>query len=172
MKLNHILIVDDDVAVRRTLSAIFEAKGYVTSSAATGKTALERVRQEVPAVALVDLKLADMSGLELMVGIQEECPGTECIVLTGHASQASAIEAVNLGAYSYVQKPCDMDQLLLTIRRAIETREAEETLRIKDHALASALNGFAIADLVGNLTYVNNSWRNYSAIRAGGLNLG
>jgi response regulator RpfG family c-di-GMP phosphodiesterase/putative methionine-R-sulfoxide reductase with GAF domain len=80
-------------------------------------------------VALIDLKLEDRSGLELMREIKECFPATECIVLTGYASQESAIEAINLGAYSYEQKPYDMEQLLMTIRRAIEKREAEEALR-------------------------------------------
>ena len=83
----------------------------------------------MPVVALIDLKLEDMSGLEVMEKIKERSPDTECIVLTGYATQASAIEAVNLGAYGYVQKPYEIEQLLVTIRRAIEKREAQEALR-------------------------------------------
>ena len=100
-----ILIVDDDPKVRKTLSDILGVRGYVPIAAATGKAALGRIEEEMPAVALIDLRLEDISGLEVMRGIKECSPGTECIVLTGYASQASAIEAVNLGAYSYVQKP-------------------------------------------------------------------
>lgn len=124
-----ILTVDDDPILRKTLSDILMAKGYAPIAAATGKAALERVKEEMPPVALIDLMLEDMSGLEVMRKIKEHSPDTQCIVLTGHASQASAIEAVNLGAYSYVQKPYDVDQLLVTLRRAIEKREDEEALR-------------------------------------------
>jgi len=124
-----ILIVDDDPKLRKTLSGILRVKGYAPIVAATGKAALDRVEEEVPAVALIDLRLEDISGLEVMRGIKERSPGTECIVLTGYASQESAIEAVNLGAYSYVQKPYDVEQLLVTVRRAIEKREAREALR-------------------------------------------
>ncbi len=115
-----ILIVDDDPMVTRTLSGVLSARGYAHVAAGTGKEALDSIEDEAPAVALIDLVLEDMSGLEVMAEIKKRCPGTECIVLTGYASQASAIEAVNLGAFSYVQKPYDMEQLLVTIDRAVE----------------------------------------------------
>ncbi len=73
--------------------------------------------------------LGDMSGLELMKKIKASHPGTECIILTGHASQTSAIEAINLGDYGYVQKPYEIEQLLVTIQKAIEKRETEDALR-------------------------------------------
>ena len=124
-----ILIVDDNPEFRKCLSDILRAKGYAPIAAVKGKTALDKVKKEMPAVALIDLKLPDMDGLEVMREIKKRSPGTECIVLTGYASQASAIEAVNLGAYSYMQKPYDVEQLVVTIRRAIEKREAEEALK-------------------------------------------
>ena len=126
---SSILIVDDDPHLRKTLSDILKAKGYVTMIAAQGKTALAKVEHEKPAVALIDLKLPDMDGLELVREIKRRSPSPECVVLTGHASQSSAIEAINLGAYSYLQKPYDMEQLLVTIRRAVEKWEAEDALR-------------------------------------------
>jgi hypothetical protein len=67
--------------------------------------------------------------------IKKRSPGTECIIITGYASKASAIEAINTGAYAYVEKPYDMEQLLLMIRRAIEKREAEEALRESEERL-------------------------------------
>ena len=131
-----ILIVDDDPNLRKTLSDILRAKGYAPVAVATGQAALDQVEEETPAAALIDLRLEDMSGLEIMEEIKKRSPGTECIVLTGHASQASAIQAVNLGAYSYVQKPYNIEQLLVTIRRAIEKREAGEALRRRNRELA------------------------------------
>ncbi|MFH1124034.1 MAG: PAS domain S-box protein [Pseudomonadota bacterium] len=129
MDKKNILIVDDDPRLRKTLSDILKAKGYTPITVAEGKEALDKAREGGPVLALIDFKLEDMSGLEVIKGIKEYSPRTECIVITGYASQESAIEAVNLGAYSYVRKPYDMDQLLLTVQRAIEKQEAEESLR-------------------------------------------
>ncbi len=124
----RILIVDDDVSLRKTLSDILKVKGFAPVACETGKEALERITQEEIIIALIDLQLADISGLEVVRGIKERSPQTECILLTGHASQATAIEAVNLGAYSYFQKPYDLDQLLLSIRHAVEKCQAGKAL--------------------------------------------
>ncbi len=124
-----IFIVDDDLSIRKTLSHVLRAKGYAPVAVATGEAALYRLEEEWPVVALIDLKLEDMSGLELVEKIKARSPSTECIVVTGYASQSSAIEAVNLGAYGYVQKPYNVEQLLVTIRRAIEKREVGQSLR-------------------------------------------
>jgi len=129
MTSKRILVVDDDANLCRTVCDILEAKGYAAMAASTGQAALEYVEIESPAVALIDLRMEDLSGIELLRTIKQRSPQTECIVLTGHASQTSAIEAVNLGAYGYLQKPYDVDQLLVTIRRAIERREHRRALR-------------------------------------------
>jgi len=128
MSTEGILIVDDDPKVRKTISDILRTKGYTARAAGMGKEALEMVKDEAPQVALIDLKLEDISGLEVMKGIKECSPSTECIMLTGYASKESAIDAVNLGAYFYMEKPYDMEQLLLTIRRASEIRESQRKL--------------------------------------------
>ncbi len=125
-----ILIIDDDPGLRKTLSDILKIKGYASIAVDRGKIALEVIEAEQPpVVALIDLKLEDMSGLELMRKIKASSPDTECILLTGHASQSSAIEAVNLGAYGYMQKPYAIDQLLVMIHRAIEKHQAETALQ-------------------------------------------
>ncbi|KKL91340.1 hypothetical protein LCGC14_1895650, partial [marine sediment metagenome] len=125
----RILIVDDDLKFRKSLTDTLGAKGYAPIATATGRAALDIVEEEMAVVALIDLKLEDMSGIELMKELKECSPGTECIMITGYASKGSAIEAVNLGAYGYMRKPYDMEQLLVTIRRATEKREAAETLK-------------------------------------------
>ncbi|MDP2646440.1 MAG: response regulator [Desulfobacterales bacterium] len=178
MDKKDILIVDDDPRLRKTLSDILKAKGYTPITAATGKEALDKVRQEVPALALIDLKLEDMSGLEVIRGIKECSPDTECIVITGHASQESAIEAVNLGAYSYVRKPYDMEQLLLIVRRAFEKQAAAESLRESEEKFrevsASAQDGIIMLDNEGSISFWNEAAErifDYSAQEAMGQQL-
>jgi PAS domain S-box-containing protein len=124
-----VLVVDDDTALSKTLSDILQAKGYSPTTVSTGKAALEQLKDSRPLVAVIDLRLPDVDGLEVLQRIKEGCPDTECIVLTGYASESSAIEAINLGAYSYIRKPYDVEQLLLTIRRATEKKAAGQALR-------------------------------------------
>ncbi len=123
-----ILVIDDDSSLRNSLADILQAKGFEAATAATGGAALTRVEQQEIDVALIDLRLDDMPGLDVLRGVKQRSPDTECILLTGHASQDSAIEAINLGAYSYVQKPFDVDHLMLTIRRAAEKRASGKAL--------------------------------------------
>jgi PAS domain S-box-containing protein len=146
-----ILIVDDDQDLRMTLADILQVKGFAVVDASGGKTALQMLSQENPAVVLIDLRLPDMDGLELLQRIRQLSPGTECIVVTGYASQASAIRAVNLGAYSYVQKPYDVEQLLVTIRRAMERRQAEAALRESEESYRMLVRASPDAVIASNL---------------------
>ena len=130
-----ILVLDDDPDLRQTLGDILEARGYAVSMAAEGAAAVALAGRKRPPVALVDLRLQDMPGLEALAGIRQTSPWTECIVLTGHASQSSAIEASNLGIFGYLLKPYDMDQLLLLIQRAVEKHEARQEVHAKNRTL-------------------------------------
>ncbi|MEQ8188053.1 MAG: response regulator [Candidatus Eremiobacterota bacterium] len=124
-----ILIVDDESNIRRTLGDILTFRGYETISTDTGKKALEMAEKEKPCLVLLDMKLEDMSGLDILKYIKEKFSFMECIILTGYASQSSAIKAVNLGAYGYIQKPYEIEQLIIMIKRAIEKIESEEALK-------------------------------------------
>jgi PAS domain S-box-containing protein len=157
--LSKILIVDDDPQFRRTFADVLQGSGYDTTAVGTPRAAVRAARGDPPSVAIIDLKLENASGLEVMQQIRDVSPDTECIVLTGYASQESAIEAVNLGAYSYVQKPYDPDHLLLTIRRACEKadadrarRESEEKYRL---VIDGASEGIVLLDLKGNIEEIN-----------------
>ena len=101
-------------------------------------------------MALIDLQLEDMPGLELLRQLKTGSPATECILLTGHASQGSAIAAINAGAYSYFQKPCDIDQLVLSIQRAGEKRAAGQALRMSEATLQAVLQSTADGILAVN----------------------
>ncbi len=125
----RILIIDDDSNLRKTLSDILRAKGYETLAAKDGTEGLSLIGQKPVNLALVDLRLPDISGLEVLARIKADYPFTEAIILTGNASLDSAIDATNKGAFSFLQKPYDIDQLLLHIRRAIEKQQAEEKIR-------------------------------------------
>jgi diguanylate cyclase (GGDEF)-like protein/PAS domain S-box-containing protein len=125
----RVLVVDDDANFGRTLCDLLRSQGFAATAFNDGREAIAAIEEQEPCVAVIDLRLKDMTGLDIMRSVNRDLVNTECILLTGHASQESAIEAVSLGAFSYVQKPCDVEQLILQIRRACERWESERALR-------------------------------------------
>ena len=123
-----ILVVDDDPNLRKTLADILRVKGYATAVAANGAEAIAAAEQEMCSLALIDLMLPDMPGLEVMARIKAISPLTEAIILTGHASMDTAIEATGQGAFSYLLKPYQMDELLQKIGHAVERQQAQEEI--------------------------------------------
>jgi two-component system cell cycle sensor histidine kinase/response regulator CckA len=129
-----VLVVDDDNQILRTLRDILEHRGYAPLTAASGREGLEiaaRARTP-PAVALVDLRLPDMDGTEVVRRLHALSELTETVILTGHASVDSAVQALRQHSSDYLVKPVSPEQLLHTIERAGERwqrRRAEEALR-------------------------------------------
>jgi PAS domain S-box-containing protein len=161
-KKTRVLIVDDDARFRESLASVLGVHGYEIVTASEGESALRLARDNPPSVAVIDLKLQDISGLEVLRRLKQISPDTECIVLTGHASQDSAIEAVNLGAYSYIQKPYDLDGLLLAIRRASEKSETVRALRESEQKyrvlVEQSLQGMVVAEgLPPRLVFANRA---------------
>ena len=128
-----VLIIDDDAGMIKTLSGILRAKGYEPLAAESGKDALSLMERIPVNLALIDLGLPDISGLDLLSKVKAEHPKTEAIILTGNATLDSAIEATNRGAFSYLVKPYEPERLLLHIRRAFEKQRAEE--KIASHTI-------------------------------------
>ena len=156
-----VLLVDDDSNLRASLTDILKMKGFEPIPAATGRAALARIEKQNIDVALIDLKLQDMPGLELLRLIKAHSADTECILLTGYATQNSAIEAINAGAYTYIQKPCDMDQLVLSIQRAGEKREAGQALQESEARFRSMIENssdlICILNIDATLRYISPS---------------
>ena len=148
-----VLVLDDDRDFATTLKSILEAKGYPAVVAHDGAAALRIVRGESIAVAVIDFKLDDMPGIEVLRKVKQRAPSTECLLLTGHASQELAIEAINLGGFGFLQKPCNLDQLLVMVRRAVEKRDALEALRESERhtraILHSSLDAVVTVDEMG-----------------------
>ncbi|MCK5053159.1 MAG: response regulator [Anaerolineales bacterium] len=145
-----VLIVDDDQNLRKTLTDILNSRGYDPIAFADGDNAIRHAFSDPPHLALIDLRLEGKSGIEILGEIRAGSPFTECIVLTGHGSRGTAIEAINLGAYSYLLKPYDVDQLLLTIQRAVEKSLAEMALRENEERFRSVTETAAEAIIVAN----------------------
>jgi diguanylate cyclase (GGDEF)-like protein len=123
-----ILVVDDDPNLRKTLADILRVKGYETDVAANGMEAIVAAEHQTFSLALIDLMLPDMGGLEVMARIKAISPLTEAIILTGHASMDTAIKATGQGAFSYLLKPYQMDDLLQKIKHGVERQQAQEEI--------------------------------------------
>ena len=155
-----ILIIDDDPSLRKTLGEILSIHHYQVEEASSGAQAVKAAKDGDFSIALIDLKLMDLSGLEVLKKLKEISPNTECLITTGHASTDTAIEAVNLGAYSYLQKPYDIDQLLVTIRRASEKSQARFELAEAEtryqQLYEGAIDGILSTDLNGRILDYNS----------------
>jgi len=113
-----VLVVDDDEVFRNRLVRAFSERGFDAHGASDARTALESATAESPEYAVVDLRLPDRNGLEVVKALKALDPGTNIVVLTGYGSIATAIEAVKLGATHYLQKPADVDDILASFARA------------------------------------------------------
>jgi len=121
-----ILIVDDDEDVLESLKGILRSNGYSVDTAKTGREAIERSEARFFNLALLDIKLPDMEGTELLTRMHGETPRMMKVMVTGHPSLENAVEAVNLGADAYIIKPVDPDELLEVVEDKLrEQAEAE-----------------------------------------------
>ena len=112
----RILIVDDDESIRKALAAVLEEDGYIVDTAQTGKEAVEKCNTSFYNLALIDIRLPDMEGTQLLKTMKESTPPMVKIIVTGYPSLSNAIEAVNKGADAYLQKPLVMSDVLRTIK--------------------------------------------------------
>jgi signal transduction histidine kinase len=129
----NILIVDDDENTRKTFSKILKRKGYNVEEADTGAKAVAFAKDRFFHIVALDVRLPDLSGLDVLCAIMEINEDTVVIMMTGYSSLDSSIEAMNKGAYSYLTKPLNMDEVLLVIERALEKqRLSMENKRLLD----------------------------------------
>ncbi len=115
-----VLIVDDEAAIRRTLKEILQFEKYEVDEAADGLDCLVKIKQRSYDVILLDIKMPKMDGLEALERIQELAPDTPVIMISGHGTIETAVEAVKKGAFDFLSKPPDLNRLLITLRNALD----------------------------------------------------
>ena len=120
-----ILVVDDDAAVRKSLSSILSMEGYLVETLENGKQAIRISEKSRFDIALIDIKLPDMDGTELLHRLKENQPHMVKIVITGFPTLENAMETVNEGADGYILKPFDVQKLLEMIRKHLKRETAE-----------------------------------------------
>lgn len=127
MKLASVLLVDDEVPFVETLTKRLTKRDLSVSSAFSGNGALEVLAQGRDVdVVILDVKMPGMDGIETLREIKKTYPLVEVIMLTGHATVGSAVEGMRLGAFDYLMKPCDMDELVAKVSEAKQTKSQQE----------------------------------------------
>ncbi len=130
--MSNILIVDDEKAIRKTLGEILSYEGYKMDEAGDGEEALKRFKEKSYDVVLCDIKMPKMDGIEFLERAREINPDVPIIMISGHGTIETAVEAVKKGAYDYISKPPDLNRLLITIRNAMDkTNLVTETKVLK-----------------------------------------
>jgi DNA-binding NtrC family response regulator len=111
----RILVVDDDPTIRKSMAILLKGSGYTVDVAENGKEAIEKSYSNFYNLALIDMRLPDMDGSELLTKLRETTPKMVKIIITGYAALGNAVDSVNNGADGYVIKPADMEKLLTLI---------------------------------------------------------
>jgi len=132
----RILVVDDEELVLYLLNSVLSEQGYQVATASDGFAALEKLERDSFALVLTDLRMPDMGGLELLYRVRTLYPETEVIVLTGHGTVETAVQAMKEGAYTYLTKPFNLDELVVTVGNCLKARQ----LRLEKERLSELVS--------------------------------
>jgi DNA-binding NtrC family response regulator len=127
-----ILLVDDEEIFVRNMAKLLNARGYEVTTALSGDAAIRALSEQLVDVVVLDLKMPGMDGLATLKEMQKLDLFTQVLMLTGHGSIDSALEAMRLGAYDYLTKPCEIDELVLKIEGAWEKKDGAEQKDMMD----------------------------------------
>ena len=122
MEMENILVVDDEEAIREVVSTMLESKGYHCTSVPNGRAAQEQVKRFTPDLVLSDMIMPEMDGIKLLEWMRQYDPEVPVIMVTAIHDISTALESIRRGAYDYILKPFEKDQLFLGVGRALEPR--------------------------------------------------
>lgn len=126
-----ILIIDDDENIRKALTAVLEDEGYAVETVDTARKGIEKTQTEFFHIALIDVRLPDMEGVDILPKLAETTPKIRKIIITGYPTLQNAAAAVNKGADAYVTKPFDVEKMLQTIKEQLKKQDEERTFSEK-----------------------------------------
>ena len=141
----NVLVVDDERLIRSGLCRALMDAGHAPGQAATAGEAIEAIGREMPDLVLLDFKLPDRSGIEVLRAVRRASPRTPVVMITAHASVGGAVEAMKEGAYDYIAKPFEMEELIQTVDRALEAGQLREEVA---HARETARRESALENIV------------------------
>jgi two-component system, NtrC family, nitrogen regulation response regulator NtrX len=118
----RILVVDDEAAIRDSLRMILEYEGYEVLTAATGEDGIAQAEREAPDLVFLDVKMPGMDGLEVLQRLRHLVEAMPVVVISGHGTVSTAVEATKLGAFDFIEKPLERERVLVTVRNAVDSR--------------------------------------------------
>ncbi|MCZ6508938.1 MAG: sigma-54 dependent transcriptional regulator [Acidobacteria bacterium] len=121
-----VLIVDDEASIRESLRMILEFEGYRVEEASGGREALVRVGKQTPDAVLLDIKMPEMDGLDVLSAFRERGYDMPVVIITGHGDVSTAVEATRRGAYDFFEKPLERDRVLVSLRNAVESYRLQQ----------------------------------------------
>ena len=136
----RILIVDDEPGIRQSLKGVFEDEGFTTEAVSSGEDCLKKVDQNSYDLVLLDIWLPGIDGLETLRRLKERASQTHVIMISGHATIATAVSATKLGAYDFIEKPLSLEHTLLIVRNALSLRRLEQANEVLRTQLESRFN--------------------------------
>ncbi len=143
-----VLVVDDEASIRRTLREILEYEDYAVEEAEDGEVALDKLRADRFDVVLLDVKMPKKDGMEVLDAIAKEKIDVPVVMISGHGTIDTAVDATRLGAYDFVEKPPDLNRLLLTIRNAMDRGQLESENRRMRQTIVEQTSG-ALTPMLG-----------------------
>lgn len=143
----EILVVDDDAAHRQMLETVLTAEGYHVAHAGDGQAAVNAVNEKFYDLVLLDIRMSRMDGIEALKQIKKLSPGIAIIIMTGYASVNTAVDALKSGAYDYLTKPVDMEELKLLISKTLRHCQLEEENRLLKERLG---HRFDFSKIIGS----------------------
>jgi len=138
----EILVVDDESLVRDSLESLLTQEGYDVTAASSGGEAIDRLSRNHFDVALVDLRLPDMSGIDILKAAREKNNGIDVFMMTGFATAETAVQAMKMGALEYLMKPLNDDEIRISLRRVFETKQLKQELEAGTKIIVSTLQKF------------------------------
>jgi len=140
-----VLIVDDEDRVVQSISGVLEDEGFRVAEARSGEEAIEVFRREEPDVTLLDIWMPGMDGIEVLKRLKWMAPECQVIMISGHATISTAMTAVKLGAFDFIEKPLSLDLLLMTIRRALESQKEAASAPQPEEIISGGFPGRVLA---------------------------
>ena len=144
--MSKILVIDDDRSIRETLELYLTEEGYEVVTAATGTEGLNRFVETSPDVVILDIRLPDVDGFTVLEDLREDEENVKVIMITAHHDMDSTISAMKGGAFDYIHKPVNVDELDMAIQKALKTREMEQKI---DGLLMEPSRHFKVGDIIG-----------------------